>query len=667
MLTLGGLQINTRYARKFDEINKRKDLQRAKELGLDDESDGSIDSEDAESEDDDAELLTTSLDLQIVKTINSIRKKDPKIYEKNNVWFEGAEDEDEDEEDEDDEDDRGKDDESGKKPKRYKDVLREQLLSKGADIEDSDAHGQRNNETKKKNKLIYDHEQEKMRKEFLQTIADNDSDAASSDEMTLQVKKKSNAELLREQEELQKVLDEMTKLGKKSKAKSSNEEPSADEFLSDYILKQKWKSGYSLKERDDDADNPDEDAVDFDEDEEELDKMENFESKYNFRFEELQDSGDANAVGGLKDIQVVGHARNVQGSVRKEDEKRKQERERRKERKDREKRVKEAEIKRLKNLKRQELMSRLEKIGQIGGINENIGIDIDELDEEWDPVKHEQMMQKQFGSEYYNETDNIEPNEEEERILQEIENDQENYGGIEEPEDDGVGTVAALLKAKKRNEKRNKKGRKQSSEYVEEEDFEYDEATQEKIDKLNEELYKLDYEDIVGGVPCRFKYRQVEAQDYGLSAEDILNAEDNELNQFLSLKKLSPYNFSAVREEKLSKKRKRLRSAIKERISTVVAGSNSNETIDTVSRDSHQLPASNEEAKKKRKRRKKSTDDGADTKPSPLTVDRPVPLAVIKHNKITEKNSKKKKEGKKKEGGKSNGEKDKARRLGLYK
>jgi protein KRI1 len=312
-------------------------------------------------------------------------------------------------------------------------------------------------------------------------------------------------------------------------------------------------------------------------------------------------------------------------------------------------------------------MSRLEKIGQIGGINENIGIDIDELDEEWDPVKHEQMMQKQFGSEYYNETDNIEPNEEEERILQEIENDQENYGGIEEPEDDGVGTVAALLKAKKRNEKRNKKGRKQSSEYVEEEDFEYDEATQEKIDKLNEELYKLDYEDIVGGVPCRFKYRQVEAQDYGLSAEDILNAEDNELNQFLSLKKLSPYNFSAVREEKLSKKRKRLRSAIKERISTVVAGSNSNETIDTVSRDSHQLPASNEEAKKKRKRRKKSTDDGADTKPSPLTVDRPVPLAVIKHNKITEKNSKKKKEGKKKEGGKSNGEKDKARRLGLYK
>jgi protein KRI1 len=667
LLTLGGLQINTRYARKFDEINKRKDLQRAKELGLDDESDGSIDSEDAESEDDDAELLTTSLDLQIVKTINSIRKKDPKIYEKNNVWFEGAEDEDEDEEDEDDEDDRGKDDESGKKPKRYKDVLREQLLSKGADIEDSDAHGQRNNETKKKNKLIYDHEQEKMRKEFLQTIADNDSDAASSDEMTLQVKKKSNAELLREQEELQKVLDEMTKLGKKSKAKSSNEEPSADEFLSDYILKQKWKSGYSLKERDDDADNPDEDAVDFDEDEEELDKMENFESKYNFRFEELQDSGDANAVGGLKDIQVVGHARNVQGSVRKEDEKRKQERERRKERKDREKRVKEAEIKRLKNLKRQELMSRLEKIGQIGGINENIGIDIDELDEEWDPVKHEQMMQKQFGSEYYNETDNIEPNEEEERILQEIENDQENYGGIEEPEDDGVGTVAALLKAKKRNEKRNKKGRKQSSEYVEEEDFEYDEATQEKIDKLNEELYKLDYEDIVGGVPCRFKYRQVEAQDYGLSAEDILNAEDNELNQFLSLKKLSPYNFSAVREEKLSKKRKRLRSAIKERISTVVAGSNSNETIDTVSRDSHQLPASNEEAKKKRKRRKKSTDDGADTKPSPLTVDRPVPLAVIKHNKITEKNSKKKKEGKKKEGGKSNGEKDKARRLGLYK
>ena len=646
------MQINKRYARKFDELNKLKDLQRAKELGLNDDSDGSIDSEDEESEDDDAELLTTSLDLQIVKTINSIRKKDPKIYEKNNVWFEGSN------EDEEEDDDNDGDEDNGNKPKRFKDVLREQLLSKGADIDDSEIHNARNIETKKKNKLVYDQEQEKMRKEFLQTIADNDSDNSDNNEMTLEVKKKSNAELKKEREELQKLLDEMTKLGSKSKEKSSkstNEEQNADEFLSDYILRQKWKSGYSIKERDDDDDKSDGNAVDLDEDEEELDKMENFESKYNFRFEELQDTRDGDASSGLKDVQVVGHARNVQGSVRKEDEKRKQERERRKERKDREKRVKEAEIKRLKNLKRQELMARLEKISQIGGIGDSVGINIDELDEEWDPVKHEQMMQKQFGTEYYDETDNIEPNEDEDKIFEEIENDRENYGNIEESEDAGVGTVTALLKAKKRNQKRNKKGRKQSSEYVDDEDFVHDEATQEELDKLNEELYKLDYEDIVGGIPCRFKYRQVEAQDYGLSAEDILNAEDNELNQFLSLKKLSPYNFSTVREEKLSKKRKRLRSAIKERVTTIVTSTSSNETMDTISRDSSNVSAVNTvEVQKKRKRRKKHSDESVDT--------RPVPLAVIKHKEKIEKVNKKKK----KEGGKSNEEKDKERRLGLY-
>ena len=56
-------------------------------------------------------------------------------------------------------------------------------------------------------------------------------------------------------------------------------------------------------------------------------------------------------------MQVTGHARNVEGSVRRIDEKRKTQREGRKESKEKEKRQKEAELKRLKSLKSQEVLT----------------------------------------------------------------------------------------------------------------------------------------------------------------------------------------------------------------------------------------------------------------------------------------------------------------------
>lgn len=363
---LGDLKVNNRFASNYNLSERAKELVRSKDLLKDADdgnsvSQGDSDSE-SETEDDDAEMLSTELDLKIIRTINSLRKKDPSIYDSTTRWFEAE-----------------TTTEASPvtsmpkdaKKKRFKDVAREQLLSTGGDEDEVEL----SKNAGRSGAIAYDDEQRQLRKAFLQSANDSLVDDEAEEEASgILAVKASTTSAPPKILELRAALNEMKQLGLqqstgrvetgKTALLELQDETEREEFLENYFSKALWKADRQFEPGNiiirgevDQSDAPL--ASDCDtEDGEEVEKMEKFESKYNFRFEELQQkhmNSDEVEGGGQSSYHVVGHVRNTQGSLRRVDDKRKVERERRRERKETERRQQEAELRRLKNLKRQEV------------------------------------------------------------------------------------------------------------------------------------------------------------------------------------------------------------------------------------------------------------------------------------------------------------------------
>lgn len=334
------LQINEKFANQFQQRERLKELRRAKDVDLDVVESNEEDSE-SESEDEDAELLSEKVDIKIFETIAKLRKKDPKIYDKTVVWFKNSANSNAD----DNSEDSQKQIKVSNDKKKYKDVLREQLLSQveGDNHENDEDDNDHNDSWRTKSaKLNYDKEQEQIRRSFLETANTLDeSDLFASDPIA---KKKLRRKEKDDSDKLISVISEVEQL---APVKDESED-----FLNNYMKKKLWKvkpaNNKSMSVTEEDEEKEEED-VDYEDDEEELDVADMFESKYNFRFEELQDKNME------QNMQVIGHARNVEGSLRRVDDRRKLQRDQRQERKEKERRQKEAELRRLKNLKREEV------------------------------------------------------------------------------------------------------------------------------------------------------------------------------------------------------------------------------------------------------------------------------------------------------------------------
>lgn len=222
------------------------------------------------------------------------------------------------------------------------------------------------------------------------------------------------------------------------------------------------------------------------------------------------------------------------------------------ERKKKEMEKKQEELKKIKKKKKKEIMDKIAELKQITG-NSSLGIQDLDLDQEFDSKQHDEMMKKMFNEDYYNEKDTEKPvfsdgnmdgiydddfggqaEHENNDEMPEYNYDDQEVLDIEDPNfnmDADYDPTQYQRKKKGRNRKRKSKKEKPAF-------FNGDEMT---FDEYFDEYYKLDYEDLIEDQPCRYQYRSVVPNDFGLTTEEILKSDDKDLNVWCPLRKLVQY------------------------------------------------------------------------------------------------------------------------------
>ncbi|XP_067314715.1 protein KRI1 homolog [Pseudorasbora parva] len=566
---MSDLKINKKFADKYEKYRQKEELQRLKDrYGDQDEenSSGSSDSDESEVE------LDPKLDRDFYRTLSLLKKKDPKIYQKDTTFYtvdasgSGS-------------DEQPSTSKKSEKPMFLKDYERKVILERGGKYDDDEDDSADEEVSRRMQERAasptYIQEQKELQESLRKFVQDSDEEESDGEGELLTRRTKTQEEKDKEEADYVEWLKGQAELEGPEEVKDMKylrdywNDPQLDEkesFLRDYMLNKRY-----LEEEEERIPSYNElmqDDVDDSEDEGEafLHKQEDFERHYNFRFEEP----DA--------IKIKTYPRNIATSVRSKDDSRKRKREEVKERKKKEKEQKQQQLKELKNLKRAEIMDKLKTLQELTG-NEQLAFNDVDLEGDFDPQKHDRLMQKFFGDEYYGEEeeekpqfdgdDDLEDNwnwdtwagkeeNEEEYWEEEGPMEEENQPNCEDPDfimdadyDPSQQPASKKKRKKERGEKKKKtkedaplmgKKRKKSlfSEIINKNKPVFD--PQEKtFEQYLDEYYKLDYEDIIDDLPCRFRYREVVPNDFGLSTDEVLKAEEKELNRWCSLRKTCMY------------------------------------------------------------------------------------------------------------------------------
>lgn len=590
------LKVNEDYATQYEKSKQKQELRRLRtkyadvDLGKDDDDNDDNDESSSTTEDSDAELDTPAKDAAFLRMLPLLVSKDPALMQSNERVF--------------DEDNNAaatsnsavskSKSHNEKKPLSVADFRRQTLLERGpeafANAEDDD------DAAAAAAALPYAHEQEELKRAFTEAAAAAADDGADDDDSGGGLRVKQPAPKLKPQKaDIDTRLaasargpTEMSKVREFWTAGTSDE---GERFLRDYIVNQRWKGGSGGRalglggedggEDDDGSDVLGEDQLslakrfgDVDsEDESEVERQDEFEHRYNFRFEEP---------GGTR---LLSHPRssNVE-SARRKDMRSAERRKRRAERKSAQREEINAETRRLKMLARQQLSAKVEKLRKVAALERKAldearaaAADDDELaevntfteedlDGDWDPEAHDRRMAELFGDTFYNKlrADKKKPKFEADDDDNEFEVLMKEAAGFDEKPTD-----RAELPPSDDEEEEHDEQHEQAPDDDDEEQAAAETADtstragskrklpsagtftamrsrlERQVEQDLGDYHDLDYEDVVAGeIKTRFRYIEVEPVSADMDELEILKTPDAAMAQLLPLKKLAPYRDS---------------------------------------------------------------------------------------------------------------------------